>query len=191
MKKITTLLLLIAFLFSMVSCSCNDEENTSRLTKQGMLVDYFQYGIFYSIPESFVLTNDSDGDVNYLYEDGEGYGDGYFFIEALPNEDIEEDLHENPNITVYEFAYSFFLINPMDRWEYYDDKDMAVIEADEYLFGEGDDVTPEYFRVIIVRSSECLYIVHMTCFSQNIEDFRETFDMIQESIVVQEPSATS
>ncbi len=181
MKKLIAILLLLTLSFSIISCG--DDE---RMTEQGELVDYFQYGLYYSLPESFEQKNYSDGDINYLYKDGEGYGDGYFFFEAFPNEDIEEDLRENPDITVYEFANQFYIINDFDRWDYDDEKDMAVLEADEFIFGEGDDVIPEYFRAIVVRSSNCLYVIHMTCYSHNIDDFRDTFDKIQKSIAVQE-----
>lgn len=191
MKKIIALLLLLTLLLSTLSCSCNDEELGERKTKQGILVDYFQFGLYYSLPESFIQKNYSDGDINYLYEDGEGYGDGYFFFEAFPREDIEEDLRENPDITVYEFANQFYIINDFDRWEYYEENDMAVLEADEFLFAEeGDeDAIPEYFRAIVVRSTECLYVIHMTCYSDNIDDFRDTFDKIQKSIAVQEAAS--
>lgn len=187
MKKLIAIFLLLALSFSIVSCG-DEEKNSERETKQGTLVDYFQFGLYYSLPESFIQKNYSDGDINYLYEDGDGYGDGYFFFEAFPREDIEEDLRENPDITVYEFANQFYIINDFDRWEYYEENDMAVLEADEFLFAEeGDeDAIPEYFRAIVVRSTECLYVIHMTCYSDNIDDFRDTFDKIQKSIAVEE-----
>ena len=165
-KKTVTLLIVLTLVLSLFSCGCDEESSTE-------VEGYYQLGLAYSLPTSFQMNNYNYGDLSY--DDGKG---GYFFFSAFSGDEIEEDMHENPEISVREYTEIFKNLRAPIGTEYdYDEEtDSAVLE---YVI-ESD--RNEYYRHMIIRGPLYLYQISMSCYEDDIDDYEEIFDKIIESI---------
>ena len=168
MKKIVALILLLLLSLSMFSCGDKAVEDEEFL-------GYYQLGLAYSIPKSFELKNYNYGDLTYA--DGEG---AYFFFSAFSPEEIEEDMKQNPDITVQEYTEIFkLMVAPLDtEYEYDSEKGMSDFE---YVY-EYDDEEDEYYRHVILRGSAYLYQITMSCYASDADKYEKAFDVIVSSI---------
>ena len=166
MKKTAALLIILTLVLSLFSCGCDEGGSTE-------FEGYYQLGLAYSLPTSFQMNNYNYGDLSY--DDGKG---GYFFFSAFSGDEIEEDMHENPEITVREYTEIFINLHaPLDTEYVYDEK------TDSTVFGYVIEAEPnEYYRHMIIRGPGYLYQISMSCYEDDIDDYEEIFDKIIESI---------
>lgn len=171
MKKIIAVFLLLTLSFSLFSCGKDKKGDEVEFT------DYYEYGLFYSIPSDLEVRNLSYGDITYVKDDI------YFFFNTFDEVDLTEDMLISPDTTVIEYTemYILFLLMDID-YEY----DQATDSTEfEYVYSYDDGVTPdEYYRHMILRNETYIYQVTISCDAVNKDAYKDTFDRVMNSILL-------
>ena len=169
MKKILSIIIAFTLIFALFSCGC--QEDSERFE------DYYQMGLFYSIPRSFEQRNLSYGDC--VYTDGEAY----FFFNAFDEQNLVEDMHLSPEIPAKEYTELYILFLNMDVEYEYDEETMSTYF--EYVYEYDDGVTPnEYYRHMISRNDTYVYQATVTCNEEDKDKYSDVFDKIMQSVRV-------
>ena len=170
MKKLIAFLMLLTFSVSLVSCKKNE-------AKEENFTDYYELGLFYSIPSDLELRNLPYGDYTYVKDDI------YFFFNTFDEVDLTEDMLISPDTTVIEYTEMYILFLLMDV-DYDYDKDTDSTEFD-YVYSYDDGVTPdEYYRHMILRNETYIYQVTISCDAVNKDAYKDVFDRIMDSILL-------
>ena len=179
MKKTLAVLLLIAISLFAASCSsCNDEhEHEDELGTQ-----VYEAGFHYNVPDSFT------------YEEKLAYGDrvfkdangAYFFFNAFSGEDIEEDWHLAPDAGVRDVFASVISGLPFSVDYEHRESDDSIHFDYVWTYEDAEGMEPEYYRYMIVRTTDYVYIITLTCPASEEESYKEIFDDIIDSISLDE-----
>ena len=171
MKKILSLFLTVAIvlllLLSATGCDQNEEEYNG---------EYYNYGLHYKLPEEYRKLTVSYSEFTYFN------GEAYFFFKHMSGEKlIEESLPED--ISVEAYAYNFASENNIFSPVMYDAAtDTAFIE---YVYDYSDSevmLPPEFYYHYILRGSQLLYIVTMSCPAEKSEQYKPVFDGFMKDI---------
>ena len=165
MKK----LLIILICLSVLLFSCGEGGSESGFTEMSA------YGLSYRLPTYMYSKNVPYGDVNYTD------GDAWFFFNAFGEVEMAEDLMINVDTTVLEYTEDFLIFNPYtDDFDYDEERNAATFE---YVYDYEDGETPkEYYRYLITRSEDCLYVVVLSCNESSIDKYKADFDAVMNSI---------
>lgn len=169
MKKILSTVIILMLLFSLFSCGNSKDD--------GRFLDYYETGLYYSIPKDYEKRNLTYGDFTYTN------GEAYFFFSAFDEVDITEDMRLDSDITVKEFTETYIIFLPFDV-EYEYDKAMNASHFEYVYEYEGGVTESEYYRHMIVRTEAYLYHVTLSCPEKLTEEYRDDFDRIIKSIKV-------
>lgn len=193
MKKAIALMILLALSVSLISCGKNDKEDEkeNQYYVEDAFVPYYEMGFYYALPAAFEMKNFSYGDV--VFADGNG---AYFYFTALDSEELNEDWIMAGDISTREFAQ--VIVNDLDSksevkpdglgYQYREEDSSAHFE---YFFEYGDDSPSEYYRYMIIRNSVYLYVITLTCNTEDAERYDTVFDRIIKTIKVEEPQSAS
>ena len=161
LTKILLVLLIIASSLSVIT-SCKDKG------------EYYVYGLHFNIGEGYQSIK-----VPYA-ENCYTNGEAYFFFHVYSAQGIEEELGYPGDISVEDYTKKFALLNGRDPYDYdYDkERDVSVIHY-VYEYDSTDeemgDNPPELYYHMIMRGSEHLYIVTMSCESSMSEVYEPQF----------------
>lgn len=151
--------------------SCGHEEEDSDF------VTYYQYGISYKLPKNFELKRIPNTDLNYT--DGEAK----FFFNAFGEEEMTQDLGISTDMTVKSYTEFFLILNPYtDDYEYDEDRDASSFH---YIYDyESDQMENEYYRYLITRNEDTLFVAVVSCDESDVEKYSSVFDEIMNSVTV-------
>ena len=172
MKKVLAMILLLSCLFTLYSCG--DDENG---TDSGML-QYYQYGLGFRLPENFELKKLQDIDASY------SDGNLWFVLNAFDENEMLGTLRlPSADMTVKEYTEYFLIQNPYTKdYEYDEERNASTFN---YVYDYGTDKREnEYFSYLITRSKENLYVVIVYCDEKDFEKYSSVFDEIINSIIV-------
>ena len=130
-------------------------------------------GAQYMLPKGFRETSYGYGEVEYA--DGEG---GYFFFTSFNGDELEEDQFVSRDTTAFEYAQICIVVWGVDSELVYDE------EHDSVTFDYYIDDCEEYYKHLVIRGEEKLFLFTFSCNSSDVEDLTEEIDKIFESISV-------
>ena len=128
----------------------------------------------YILPDDFKETNYGYGE-ELEYSDGKG---AYFFFNSYDAEEMQENQKQAPDIGVKEYAQICITVWNVNSKPVYDKERDAV--TFEYYIEDAN----EYYRHLVIRGSEKLFLFTLSCDSDAVEEYREKFDKIFDSIVL-------
>ena len=175
MKKIILKGLGIVLIISLLLCafvSCNEEEENEG--------DYYVYGLHFNLGEGYKSIT-----VPYA-ENCYTNGESFFFFHVYSGEGLEE-LGFLPDISVERYTQQFCLLNSLDPYDYeYDSaRDVATLDY-VHIYDKDDEGTahldPEFYFHIIMRGTEHLYIITMSCDEADRETYEPIFKSRAEKI---------
>ena len=180
MKKILAVILILILSFSIASCSsCNDEGEHSH----SHLEAYYEMGFHYGLPASFVEEPKLPyGDRVYKDEGG-----AYFYFNAFDGEELEEDWLLNPSVSVEDFTATVLGGLPFTvEFDYESSNDSTHFEYVWEYNGEEENTPSEYYRYMVIRSTDYVYVVTLVCNASDKAEYKEAFDDIINSIKLDE-----
>ena len=161
-KKVVAVILIIASLVFVVT-SCDKDDGV-----------YHVYGLHFDIGEGYQSIK-----VPYA-ENCYTNGEAYFFFHVYSGQGIEEELGYAADISVEDYTKKFALLNGRDPYDYEYDKerDVSVLhyvyeyDPNDEEMGQND---PELFYHMIMRGTEHLYIVTMSCAADKSDVYEPKF----------------
>ena len=126
----------------------------------------------YILPENFEETNYGYGE-ELEYSDGKG---AYFFFNSYDAEEMMEDQGQAPDISVQEYAQICITVWNVNSKPVYD-KERDAVTFEYYI-----ENANEYYRHLVIRGSEKLFLFTLSCDADDVEKYREEFDKIFNSI---------
>ena len=166
MKKTVSIALVIAMLMlillSMAGCDRNGDDKD--------FTEYYNYGLHYKLPKEYTKLTVSYSEHTYYN------GEAYFYFNFMSDEKLDEALLPT-DITVEAYAYNFAALNEITSPVMYDKAtDTARIE---YIYDYSDDelaLSPEFYYHYILRGSQLIYIVTMSCPASKQEQYKPIFN---------------
>ena len=175
MKKILCMILLAALAFSLAACSGG---GGPTLNADG-LVEYSESGLEFALPENMTRRTVSYADI--CYSDGTAE----FFVYFYSRDALMTDLYfSDKDITVGEYADWFVGINGYDGVAKKPDESGKKIEMHYVHEPDGENT---FYTDIIMRNSECLIHVTLSCPAENIADYAPAFEIWKKYIALTYP----
>ena len=170
-KKILCFMLAAAMLLGCL-ISCGEEELAEG--------EYHVFGLHYTLGEGYNKIN-----VPYsenCYTDGEAY----FFFQVYSGEGLEE-IGVDDDITVELYMQKFLNWNYQDPFIYEYDKDRNLayahyLSSDMLVPEDAGEADPEYFYTAVLRGTNHLYIVNMSCSPDVLDKYSSRFEDIIASL---------
>ncbi len=159
LKAFSIVLIIASLLCVFTSCKENEE-------------GYHTYGLHFDLGEGYNSINVPYADDCYTN------GEAFFFFRLFSGEGLEE-LGYAPDISVVRYTQQFCLENALDPYDYEYDaaRDVTTLQY-IHEYDRNDEGTahlpPEFYYHMIMRGTDHLYIITMTC----DEADRETYEPI-------------
>ena len=170
-KKILCFILAMTLIFTcLLSCDEADEENG----------EYHVFGLHYTLGEGYTKINVPYSENCYTN------GETYFFFQVFSGEGLEE-IGVDDDITVELYMQKFLNWNYQDPFIYTYDEDRNLayahyLSSDMLVPDEAGESEAEYFYTAVLRGSDHLYIVNMSCAPALLDNYRSHFEDIIASL---------
>lgn len=176
MKSIKKLLSLI-FIFATVVAtlaSCNEPPEEES--------EYHVFGLHYDLGTGYIKINVPYSENCYTNSER----DTYFFFSVFSGSGLEE-IGVAADISVEVFMQKFLVWNYQDPfiYEYDSKKNVAIaryLSSDQLLPEDAGESDPEYFYTVVLRGSDHLYVVHLSCKPEGLEANKAHFDEVIASL---------
>ena len=158
-KKIILITLIIASLFSVISCFGGSGSGMKK---------YSESGLNFSLPEDMEIISVKYADICYGNDDFT-----QFFVYFYPKDSLLTDLALDKEATVKEYSDRFIGMNGYTNVEEsYDEANRTIVLKYVYTDGYGS----EYYCDYITRNEDVLYHVTMCCKAELMDKYAPIFD---------------
>ena len=164
-------------LSALVCClgSCFDEGEEENPNGE-----YHVFGLHYTLGEGYTKINVPYSENCYTN------GETYFFFSVFSGSGLEE-MNVSADISVEVFMQKFLVWNYQNPYiyEYDKDKNVAIahyVSSDLLIPEDVEDSEPEYFYTVVLRDTDHLYVIHMSCKPEDFETHRPHFETVANSL---------
>ena len=174
MKRILSLLLLVALSLSLFSCGGGNDDDLTR--NEDGLISYSESGLYFALPDEMTRRNVSYADVCY------GDGDAQFFVFFYSRDSLLTDCYMDKDSTVQQYAewcIDFDMCTELT--EEYD----AEAKRIRYTFVAEDT----YYIAIVMRNYDSLIHVTMCCPYDMKATYEPKFDAWEKYVALMYPDA--
>ncbi|MBR5140548.1 MAG: hypothetical protein IKV16_05780 [Clostridia bacterium] len=186
MKKIIALTMALLISLSLISCGGDSEhEHEHEHEDSETYINYFEGGIYFSLPGDYVTKKYPYGDYVYVCDNSTTTETekAYFILNIYDEVELEEDMRLPKTISVREYAQIIVTDMMCDDYKYDAATDSATFDY-VYKYTDDSGMPNEYYLYKILRNEDSLYQIVLSCDEEDISKYKDTFNAILKTVTL-------